>query len=271
MSEPRPLHKLFGLTWRDFFEGTPVGVEMELDLSQKKQLLDVVFTFPDPKAIPRPMPDGFDDLRPHNLISFKSHQEALDEWALFEHVAHFVNYRKQRSPSLQNLLPESDFQLYAVCVRYPRDLAQRVTLTRLRAGVYEVLVLSRPIRVIVVNELPEEQQNAMLHLFSTRVELLSYGQTHYRPYSEDTSTVLIPLYQLNSEDPNMADTLKEFARESLDKLLANLPPEKLRKYLSPKQRVEGLSAEELAQALTPEARAELLRQLQPNGSSPKEG
>ncbi len=169
MSDPRPLHKLFGLTWIDFFQGSDVSVEIEIDLSHREQFLDVAIIRTGSGPLPRALPDGFDNLAPHNLVTFKSHQEALDEWALFEHVAHFVNYRKQRSPSLQNLLPESDFQLYAICVRYPRDLAQRVTLTRLRAGVYEVLVLSRPIRVIVVNELPEEQQNAISNSAGSKV------------------------------------------------------------------------------------------------------
>jgi len=41
-------------------------------------------------------------------VTFKSHQEALDAWALWELVGHFVNYRKQASPSLHELLPEGD-------------------------------------------------------------------------------------------------------------------------------------------------------------------
>ena len=36
-------------------------------------------------------------------------QEALDEWAIWELIAHYVNYRKQVSPALWNLLPETDF------------------------------------------------------------------------------------------------------------------------------------------------------------------
>ena len=40
MSEPRPLHRLFGLSWIDFFQDTAVSVEIELDLSLKQQFLD---------------------------------------------------------------------------------------------------------------------------------------------------------------------------------------------------------------------------------------
>lgn len=42
MSERRPIHRLFGLSWMDFLLGTAVIVETELDLSLKWLLLDLV-------------------------------------------------------------------------------------------------------------------------------------------------------------------------------------------------------------------------------------
>ena len=42
MGEPRPWHRLFGLSLVDFFRGLPVRIELEKDLSLKQQLLDVV-------------------------------------------------------------------------------------------------------------------------------------------------------------------------------------------------------------------------------------
>ena len=79
---------------------------------------------------------------------------------------------QQCSPSLDDLLPEHDFQLFAVCARFPQNLAGQVALTPLRAGVYEVRVLTLRVRVIVVKELPRTEHNAMLLLFSARGELL---------------------------------------------------------------------------------------------------
>ncbi|MGH7169839.1 MAG: hypothetical protein ACRELG_06130 [Gemmataceae bacterium] len=187
MSEARPLHRLFGLSWIDFFRGTSIAVETELDLSLKQQFLDLVLIRKEPGPLPRPLPDGFEDLAAHNLVTFKSHQEALDGWALWELVGHFVNYRKQASPSLQDLLPEDDFRLFAVCARFPHNLAQQVALTPLREGVYEMQGLALRIRVIVVHQLPLQEHNAMLHLFSAREELLRYGREHYRPHSPETS------------------------------------------------------------------------------------
>src|SRR3954447_2368553 len=138
MSEPRPLHRLFGLSWIDFFQGTPIAVETELDLSLKQQFIDLVLIRKGPGPLPRLLPDGFEDLAAHNLLTFKSHQEALDAWALWELVGHFVNYRKQASLSLHDLLPVDEFRLFAVCARWPQNLAQQVTLATLRPGVYEV-------------------------------------------------------------------------------------------------------------------------------------
>ena len=89
-------------------------METELDLSLKQQFLDLVLIRKGSEPIGRPLPDGFEDLAEYNLVTFKSHQEALVPWALWELVCHFVNYCKQASPSLQELLPESDFKLFAV-------------------------------------------------------------------------------------------------------------------------------------------------------------
>jgi hypothetical protein len=260
MSESRPLHRLFGLSWIDFFQGASIGVETELDLSLKQQFLDLVLIRRDAGPLPRPLPDGFADLAAHNLLTFKSHQEALDGWALWELVGHFVNYRKQASPSLQELLPEDDFRLFAVCARYPHNLAQQVALTPLSQGVYEVHALALRIGVIVASQLPLHEHNAMLHLFSAREDLLRYGREHYRPHSPETSTLLYELFKAYSEDPDMPDKLKEFVRQSIDELLASLPVE---------ERLKGLSAEEVVRGLPPETLEALARQLKANGPSPK--
>ena len=41
MDGPRAWHRLFGMSWTDFFVGQPVIVEREKDLSQKQHLLEV--------------------------------------------------------------------------------------------------------------------------------------------------------------------------------------------------------------------------------------
>src|SRR5580698_10443868 len=112
MTEPRPFHRFFSLSWVDLCDGSDITVETELDMSLKQQFIDVVLTWNGQKQPPRPLPDGFGNLSRFNLVTFKSHQEALDWFALCELIGHFVNYRKQSSPSLDKLLPATDFQLY---------------------------------------------------------------------------------------------------------------------------------------------------------------
>jgi hypothetical protein len=82
MEEQLPWHRLFGLYWSDFFEGLPVVVEMEKDLSVKKQLLDVLIIRLEAALVDIPLPNGFDDLAAYNLISFKSHQQKFSSFAL---------------------------------------------------------------------------------------------------------------------------------------------------------------------------------------------
>src|SRR5437764_10848823 len=142
-------HRLFGLLLTDFFAGSPFVVELEKDLSLKKQLLDVIILRRRPGQFPVRLPDGFDELAGHNLITFKSHQEALDDWALKELTAHYVNYRKQLSEAEQPLLPESAFGLYAVCSRFPHNLAQEVSWQERQAGVYDCRRDTDRIRVVV--------------------------------------------------------------------------------------------------------------------------
>ena len=73
------LHRIFGLLLTDFFAGSPFVVELEKDLSLKQQYLDVVIIRKNKGKFTELLPDGLDDLTDHNLITFKSHHEALDD------------------------------------------------------------------------------------------------------------------------------------------------------------------------------------------------
>ena len=216
------------------------------------------------------MPDGFEDLTVHNLVTFKSHQETFDGWALCELIGHYVNYRKQASPSLHDLLPESNFRLFAVCARYPQKLSQQLALKTVKDGVYEWQLATMLVRIIVLNQLPCEEHNAMLLLFSAREDLLRYAREHYRPHSPDTSSLLYKLFKAYSEELNMSDKLKEFVRQTIDELLQSLPPEERLKGLPPEERLKGLSADEVAKALPPDVLEALARRLKANGPAPKQ-
>ena len=59
-------------------------------------------------------------------MTFKSHHEALDDWAMKELVGADVAYRKLVSPSPSDLLPADRFGLYAVTARFPHNLSGQI-------------------------------------------------------------------------------------------------------------------------------------------------
>jgi hypothetical protein len=260
MNDPIPWHRLFGLSLVDFFRGLPVSVELEKDLSQRQQLLDVVLIRKEAAPLPCQLPDGFEELAAHNLISFKSYQEALDGWALNELIGYYVNYRKQASTSMKDLLPETDFRLFAVSVRFPQSLARQATLTPVQPGVYDVRHFTGVLRLVVVHELPQQEQNALLHLFSARKDLLRYGAEHYRLRSNETSTLLLQLFErYRLEVASMPDMLEELTRQTIEEVFKNA---------TAAQRLKGLSVDDLLAAMSPETRAALAQRFKDDGALP---
>ncbi|MCI0681013.1 MAG: hypothetical protein L0Y71_02825 [Gemmataceae bacterium] len=74
-------HRLFGLLLTEHLAGSPFVVELEKDLSHRQQFLDIIVVRRGPGAVLRPLPDGLDQFVDHNLITFKSFREPLDDWA----------------------------------------------------------------------------------------------------------------------------------------------------------------------------------------------
>jgi hypothetical protein len=175
----RDWHRLFGLLLTDFFSGSPFVVEVERDLSVQQQLLDVVIVRCGRWRFAGRLPDGLEGLRPHNLLTFKSHHEALDGWAMKELAGLDVAYRKLVSPSPSDLLPDDHFGLYAVAARFPHNLSGQVPWQQRQAGVYDCRWGTDTVRVVVASELPRAAHNAPLHLFSAAPALVEFGSSVY--------------------------------------------------------------------------------------------
>src|SRR5258707_117500 len=156
----RDWHRLFGLLLTDFFSGSPFAVEVERDLSVQQQLLDIVIVRRGRGRFAIRLPDGLEGLRAHNLVTFKSHREALGDWSIKELVGHYVAYRKFVSKSTSDLLAEKEFGPYAVTARFPLKLSNQVPWQKHQPGVYDCQWGSDTIRVIVVGELAREAHNA---------------------------------------------------------------------------------------------------------------
>ncbi len=147
-------HRLFGITLMDYFTHSKYRVELEKDLSIQQQFLDVVILEQQQGRIPDPLPDGLENLKVHNLLTYKSHQESLRDWSLDELLGHYVNYRKHERQG-KKLLPARDFQLYAVCTRFPDALEKQYRLYRVKQGVYRVRWGSKQVRLIVTSQVPK--------------------------------------------------------------------------------------------------------------------
>jgi hypothetical protein len=270
-------HRLFGLLLIDLFTDSPFVVELEKDLSIKQQFLDVVILRKRPGRFEGRLPDGLDDLAAHNLISFKSHQEALDDWALKELTGHYVNYRKSLCGQKDPLLPESEFRLYAVCSRFPHNLAQQAPWEEVQAGVYRCRRGTDAIKVVVARELPQTEHNAPLHLFSAAAERVAFGARHYRQRSQETSTLLNRLFEgYQREGVTMPYTMEQFRRDYVKEHWPDLTTEERQeamRLLRPEQRrevIESLTPEERLQTLSLDEIEAYLRQQKAAGSSPSE-
>jgi hypothetical protein len=229
-------HRLFGLALCDLFAGSPWIVELEKDLSQKRQPLDVVILRRRPGDFAGRLPDGLEHLADHNLLSYKSLREPMDDWALKELTGHYVNYRKLVSP--KEPLSEELFQLFAVCTRFPQKLAGQLRLERSHSGVYLTHRGTDRIIVIVLSEIAREEHNSLWHLFSAVPEVVRFGAAHYRERMADMSGVVNKLFKrYELEGISMPYTFEDFRREylaelSVEERLKGLSPDEIRAYLN---------------------------------------
>ena len=203
-------------------------------------------------------------LATHNLITFKSHHEALDDWAMKELICHYVAYRKLVSPSTTELLPEESFRLFAVCARFPRNLLRKVPWQKQLEGVYDCNWGTDVVRIIVAGELSRERQNGPLHLFSAKPELVSFGQLVCKRKSPNTSSLLEQLFARLKEEGVTMYTMEDFQRayakkyfpkltpQEQEEVLRELPPEALLAVLPAEARLAGLPAEVRLAGLTEE-------------------
>ena len=262
-------HELLAIVLLDLFEGTIYELETEHDLSKHKQQLDILVLRRGQGVFDRELPDRFATLAPHNLLTFKSQHESLTPWVLSELLGHYVNYRKQSSPSLKQLLPEDDYQLFAVSAKNPEDLRNRFPLQPVQQGVYECLWGEKWIRIIVISELPYTPANARLNLFSSVLKQRESAAHLYQPYSTHHSTRVEEfLRSLTGETmpKTLAEQIELFIEHTLDmatpeQRLRGLPHQELLNVLTPEERLRGVPPTELLNALSPEQLDALVKTL----------
>ncbi len=266
-------HHLLGTGLSDSFSGSCYKVVIEKELSLKKQKLDLLIIEQESGPPVSEVPDGLENLVRHNLITYKSVRQPLDAWALDELIGHYVNYRKQISPSFDELLPLEDFGLYAVSTRHPQKLEAEVALQPIKEGVFQFRWGGRVIRLIVLSEVEQIARNKLWLMFSGVTEKVQYAFSQFKFRQQELRPLfktLVDSYRLEGitmsitvEDVKREirrDLLASFTTEEIlqevrpEELLEKLPPEVLLKKLSPEERLKGLPPEERLKGLPPEER-----------------
>ena len=246
-------HRLFGLLLMDYFSDRGFSVELEKDLSLKRQYLDVVILEQQDQRVELSgICDGFDNLSSHNLLTYKSKRQSLSLWAIEELIGHYVNYRKVLG---RGKVKGKDIRLYAVSTRYPARLLFAAKAREVISGVYEIQVLSREVRIIVLNRLPLDQRNAVLAFFSFDPIKVRFALENYKWRMEDGSTVINQLLEKYSlEGIAMPYTMEQFRKDYIKAHLTELDPEDRLKGLKAEERLRGLKAEERLRGLKAEER-----------------
>jgi len=266
-------HRLFGLALKDLFLGKCYEVELEKDLSEQRQFLDIVVVRRDDTGLPEPdpaeLPDGLDRLRAHNLISFKSLHEPFDSFALVELVGHMVAYAKLIGAEDWREFCQQELGLFAICTRKPGTefLAEALRPTGL-SDVFEILVCGFAVRCVVLGEAPANERNALWNLFSARDERVRFGAQHYQWKSPETSTIMRRLStQYHLEGFPMPYTLEDYLEEVIPEILEDLTPEKRREVMQRipvDERLEGLSAKDRMIGLSPDEIRQALAEIEKN-------
>jgi len=257
-------HRLLGLGLTDYFTDSGYEVKMEIDLSIKKQRLDILIVERELVKQLSELPDGLENMARYNLISYKSFRQVTDAWSLDELNGHYVNYRKQISPSWDKLLPVEDFRLYAVCTRHPEKLETEAPLKFVKQGVYDIQWGGKQIRLIVLSEVPKVKRNALWLLFSGIMENVQFGAAQYEWRQPELSTVMNDLFKFyRIEGLAMPYTVEDYKREhrqelweefisgelfeswEMEELLKKLPLEKLLKGLPPEVLLKRLRREDV--------------------------
>ena len=253
-------HRLFGLLLTDYFYDRGFYVELEKDLSLKRQYLDVVIIEQhDQDMNLTGICDGFDNLSRHNLLSYKSKRQSLNFWAIEELIGHYVNYRKVLGRSK---VKGEDIRLYAVSTRYPAQLLSSLDVKEVVAGVYEIKVLSRELRVIVLSRLPLAQRNAIFAFFSFDAGKVKFALENYQWHMEDGSTVINQLLeQYTLEGITMPYTMEQFRKDYVNAHIGLLDPEEVFSKFKAEERLKGLKAEERLKGLNIEEVETYLKKL----------
>jgi len=113
-------HRLIGLILRPLFTAFGFETEIEVDLSIKEQLVDIIVVrknkTPKHSGLPKEYWEIFNNFNEHNLISFKSYSESFNVKSILEVTHYLISYCK-----VYRVNPDK-VNLYAIIHHYPKKL-----------------------------------------------------------------------------------------------------------------------------------------------------
>ncbi len=273
-------HRYLGIVLEDFYSNSAVEVVLEKDLSKRQKFLDIVLLLGGELPWPQDIcPDGLepDAMRPHTLLSFKSHQDALNRDSVEHLIACTSDYRYQAQAEKRAemdpdtakkepaLIPNDQLRVMAVTARYPEALAEQLGENWKQSdkpGVYEMTWGTRVIDVIVCRRVEVIERNSLWLLFSGDPEKVAFGMRHFGLKQPDLSTILNDIHQTYQlEGLNMPYTVEDYKKEAFERQMERLkqlsveekfkifPKEELLANLSPEERLADLSPEQIEAVL----------------------
>jgi hypothetical protein len=241
-------HHLLGVAIADLYTGTSYKVEIEKELSLKKQQLDILLIEQkdDKLILPSETPDGLENLNKHNLITFKSHQESLDHWAVQELISHYVTYRKILSTKNKNV-SIADFNLYAISTKFPQKLFSTLKPKQLKQGVYSQEILNKIITFIILSEIPNKSKDYIWNLFSNNTSKIVKGLTILQQKHPRISSMLGIIFNqhYNLGELKMSYTIDDLTKEFVQENIHVLDTEQVLSKYSADEVLSKYSADEV--------------------------
>lgn len=267
-------HRILGVVFAHTFADSSFEVQLEFDVATTPKRIDILVTSPQdaPTSVPL-LAEGIEGLKQHNLFTFKSHQESLTSRSLEELIGYYSAYLKTAAPSNKKELDRDSVRLFAIGTRRPSDILNNPKIPNLpiKPGVYEVEYGITPIRLIVINELELNKENANLLLFSNLRNRVEYAMKQHQLTPTKYETLIGQLLKRYQEegDQDMIDLLNPTEDDAIEtwaqiesarkKFLKKIPLEDRLEGIPAEKRLEGLGMEDILKALSPEQLAELTK------------
>ncbi|MCB0062609.1 MAG: hypothetical protein KDE19_10860 [Caldilineaceae bacterium] len=211
-------HRAAGLALTPVMQQLGYETEVEIDISMKSQLIDIICVRREKVVQPTLPPiywEVFGVLNEHNLFSFKSYSESFNGQSLEEFYGHLTNYCKVRGVKREAV------NLYVLTSHFPQKLLTPLLETGQAVAtqgntVYDITISTlRPVRFIICSR----TDNPVLALFSDKVERIvaAYTTIQNEPQLFDDISIYWKqiLRKIDQEIKNMY-TREDFLRDYPD-------------------------------------------------------